>query len=75
MKDTTDLIIEHYGLRLTISDLSRILKASPGKIRTDISAGTFPIRTYKERPTRSAPRFADARDVSEYLDRQRMGAA
>jgi len=69
MKATLDLIVEHYGLRLTTAELARVLKTSPANIRKEISAETFPIPTYKDRPTRRAPRFADARDVAEYLDR------
>lgn len=75
MKDTLDLIVDHYGMRLTIAELALVLKTSPGKVRAEISAETFPIKTYKEKPAKSAPRYADARDVAEHLDRQRAKAA
>ena len=75
MRDTLDIILQQYGLRLTTSDLARILKTSPAKIRNDISANTFPIRTYKQKECKRALRYADARDVAEYLDQLRQKAA
>ena len=75
MKETIDIIVEHYGLRLTTADLARLLKTSPASIRTEISAERFPIPTYKDHPGRRAPRFADARDVAKFLDEQRAKAA
>ena len=71
MKDMLDIVIGLYGPRLTTSDLAHALKITPGEVRNQISAGTCPIETYKEKPGKRAPRYADARDVAEYLDRMR----
>ena len=71
MRDTLDIVIQHYGMRLTTADLARLLNTTPEKIRNEISADTFPIPTYKEKPGKQAQRYADARDVAEYLDKMR----
>ena len=71
MKETIDLIVEHYGLRLTTADLARVLRTTPSNIRKDIFLQRFPIPTYKDHPGRRSPRFADARDVAAYLDSKR----
>jgi len=75
MKEMIDIIVDKYGPRLNTSDLALALRKSPEYIRNWISAGTFPIKTYKESETQSAPRYADARDVAEYLDHLRDRAA
>ena len=64
-------LIEQYGFRLRLADLSKILKTSCGEIRNRISTGTFDISTAKTREGKSAPRYADVRDVAEYLDSTR----
>lgn len=71
MKTMLDYIIERYGPRLTTADLALVMKKTPDAIRTEIAAGKFPIQTYKDTNGERAPRYADARDVAEYLDRKR----
>src|SRR3990167_8048459 len=68
-------LIDRYGFRLTTADLAKVLKTTPAEVRNQISAGTFPVRTAKTREGRSAPRYADVRDVAEYLDATRPTAA
>ena len=74
-KSTLDYVIDRYGLRLTTADLADVFKTTPDAIRTQISAERFPIATYKDHDGERAPRYADARDVAEYLDRKRPRAA
>lgn len=71
MKTMLDYIIELYGPRLTTADLARVMKKTADTVRTEINVGKFPIPTYKEYDGERAPRYADARDVAEYLDRKR----
>ena len=71
MKTMLDYIIELYGPRLTTADLALVMKKTADAIRTEIAAGRFPIKTYKDHDGERAPRYADARDVAEYLDRKR----
>lgn len=75
MKSMLEILVELYGPRLGTADLARALKKTPEHIRNEISAGVFPIRTYKDGDAQSAPRYADVRDVAEYLDRKRDKAA
>lgn len=62
---TQMLIVEKYGLRLDIEHLAQVLSLTPASIRNQLSVGTFPIPTYKE----SGKRWADYRDVADYVDR------
>lgn len=75
MKTTLDYIVERYGLRLTTAELADVMKTTADTVRTQIAAGTFPIPTYKDTDGVRAPRFADAHDVAEYLDRKRPKVA
>ena len=68
-------ILDKYGPRLNTSQLADLLGTSPAEIRNWISSNKFPIKTYKDRDNQRAPRFADARDVAEYLDSARQKAA
>lgn len=63
-------LIEKYGLRLTLDDLAQELDMAAGTIRNQISEDRFPIDTYLDQ----GRRFADYRDVAEYLDRLREQA-
>ncbi len=63
------VLIERYGLRLNLKELAEVLDMSTGTIYNQIGAGTFPIPTYRD-----GKRFADARDVAEYLDQCREKA-
>lgn len=66
------LLAEKYGLRLNTDQLREVLGwRSVGSVRNAISAGTFPIRTYLA----EGQRWADFRDVAEYLDSCRPKAA
>lgn len=67
-KNILDRLIDHYGFRLDTSELAQVMKITPAEVRNQISAGTFPIPTAKTREDKSAPRYADVRDVAEYLD-------
>lgn len=69
------LLIDRYGFRLTIGNLAEVLKITPAEVRNRISADTLGINTVKEREGRSGPRYADVRDVAEYLDTMRQKAA
>lgn len=61
---TRAYILEKYGPRMTLAQLSQLLLMSEGTIRNQISAETFPIPTYKE----GAARYASYDAVADYLD-------
>ena len=63
-------LIERYGLRLNIEHLAEVLGMSAGAVRNQISEDRFPIPTYVDQ----GKRFADHRDVAEYLDQVRERA-
>jgi hypothetical protein len=63
-------LIERYGLRLTVEDLAEVLDITPGAVRNQVSARTFPIPTYVE----GNRRFADYRDVAAHFDAARAKA-
>ena len=71
MTSYLQFILDKYGPRLNTSDLAILFKTSPAEIRNRIHGNKFPIPTFKESNSRTAPRYADARDVAEYLDLQR----
>lgn len=64
------LVVERYGLRLSLKQLEEIVGLKEGTIRNQIAARTFKIVTYKD----GAGRWADARDVAAYLDKCREDA-
>lgn len=67
----TALLIEKHGrLRLTMRELADELGWSYSTLRNKLAAGQCPVRTYLDGGTR----FADVRDVVEYLDRCRAAA-
>lgn len=66
---TQMIVAEKYGLRLSTTQLAELLGMAPGSVRNQISAGTFPIRTYIDNG-----RWADYRDVAEHLDKCRAMA-
>lgn len=68
---TQAYLLDQYGPRLTIEQLSQVLGLKPGTIYNQVSAQTFPIRTYAE----GGKRFADYRDVADYIDECRGRAA
>lgn len=67
---TTVYLIERYGPRLNVEQLGEALGLARGTIHQRIAAGTLELPTYID----GKLRFADARDVAEYLDRLRDAA-
>lgn len=61
---TQAMIVDRYGLRLSMDQLAEILAISPGSLYNMISSGELPIRTYKE----GHRRFVSYEAVAEYLD-------
>lgn len=61
---TQAYLLEKFGPRLTIEQLSQVLGLAKGSIYNQISAQTFPIPTYVD----ASKRWADYRDVAFYLD-------
>ena len=70
---TEAFLLERYkSPRLTMIQLAEVLRyKSRSTIYNKINDGTFPIPTYKGE---NGGRYADARDVAEYLDRCREEA-
>lgn len=64
-------LFERYGPRLTMEQLADLMGLEMQTLYNQISAGTCPVPTYRE----GKQRFADVRDVAEYLDRARAFAA
>lgn len=62
---TQAFVLDQYGARLSVHQLSRLLDMSEGTVRNQISAGGFPIETYTE----GGRRFASYQAVADYLDR------
>ena len=58
------VLVERYGPRLGVDQLSELLGLSKGSIYNQISAETFPISTYVD----GGKRWADFRDVAEHID-------
>ncbi len=67
---TQMVLIEKFGLRVDLERLAKILDTTPPNLRRKISEGTFGIPTYVD----GTKRWADVRDVAEYLDRCREEA-
>lgn len=63
------MLFEKYGPRLDLDDLADALSISKSTIYNQMSAGTFPVKTYLD-----GKRYADVRDVAEYLDERRKEA-
>jgi hypothetical protein len=61
---TQAFIVEKYGLRLNVDQLADILGVTKPALYNQFSAGTCPVKTYVE----NKKRWADYRDVAEYLD-------
>lgn len=60
-------LLDKYGPRLTMAELAEVLGVAHGTLRNRLSAGTLKCRTYYDGGTR----YADFRDVAEYLDQFR----
>lgn len=67
---TQIIVADKYGLRLGIEQLAECLGMSKGAIYNQVSAGTFPVPTYID----GGKRWADFRDVAQYLDQCRAAA-
>lgn len=65
------LMAQYQKIRVTPEELADILGIAVNTIYNQISAGSFPIPTYKE----GKSRYADIRDVGAYLDKCRQAAA
>lgn len=61
---TRAMIVDRFGMRLSMDQVAEILAISPSSVYNMISLGEFPIRTYKE----GARRFASYEAVADYLD-------
>jgi predicted site-specific integrase-resolvase len=68
---TQAYLLEKYGPRLTMEQLSDVLTIEPGTLYNQISAGACPVKTYRE----GKRRLADYRDVAAYLDQIRETAS
>lgn len=64
---TESIIIDKYGINLSIPELAELLKVTPAHIRNMISNETFNLPTY----TIGRKRLADFRDVARYIDNVR----
>lgn len=67
---TQMVLVEKYGLRVDLEGLAKILDTTAPNLRRKISEGTMEIPTYLD----GGRRWADVRDVAEYLDRRREEA-
>lgn len=67
---TQMIVVEKYGMRLDSKQLAAILNITPGALLNRISDGEMTIPTYKD----GGKRFADYRDVAEYIDNCRSRA-
>lgn len=63
-------LLEKYGPRLAMPDLAKVLGIAHGTLRNRVSAGTLKVPTYVDGGTR----YADYRDVAQYLDECRQSA-
>ena len=67
---TQAYLLEKYGPRLNTEQLASVLGITKPAVYNQLSAGTFPINTYKD----AGKTWADYRDVAIYLDRCRERA-
>lgn len=64
---TQAFVVERYGFRLSSEQLADLLGVSRPALLNQISAGTCPVKTYKD----GGKRWADYRDVAAHLDQCR----
>ena len=67
---TQMLVVEKYGIRLSVEQLAELFSISKGTMANLISAGECPVKTYKD----GGKRYADYRDVAAHLDECRKSA-
>lgn len=65
---TMMLVAERYGTRVSVPNLAKELGLAVGTVNNQISAGIFPVPTYKD----TGGRFADYRDLALYIDKCRQ---
>lgn len=65
------MLLEKYGARLNTEQLAEAIGISKAALYNQVSAGTFPVKTYVD----AGKRWADYRDVAEYFDQVRAQAA
>lgn len=63
-------LLEKYGPRLSIKQMSEVMSLTESAIHRRISDGTLGIPTYVD----SGKRWVDARDMAEYFDTMRAEA-
>ena len=66
----TMILMEQYGPRLSMEQLAQVLGLAVATLHARIARGELAIPTYVD----GKMRFADTRDVAEYLDRLRAEA-
>lgn len=67
---TQAMIVDKYGFRVGVEKLAEILCITKPSVYNQLSAGTFPIKTYIDQ----GRRYADFRDVAEHIDACRAAA-
>lgn len=67
---TAAIVAEQYGLRLTMDQLAQALGLARNTIYNQIAGGSFAVPTY----TDGGKRWADYRDVANYVDECRARA-
>lgn len=67
---TTLFLMEQYGPRLSMEQLAKVLGLAAATLHARIARGDLDIPTYVD----GKLRWADTRDVAEYLDRKRAEA-
>jgi len=63
-------LMDRHGLRLDLEAIAKVLDTTPANLRRRISAEDFEIPTYVD----GGKRWADVRDVANYLDQRREQA-
>lgn len=64
------LMLKYQRMRLTLEEVAAELGLAKNTLYNLIAAGEFPVPTYVD----GKRRYADVRDVGEYLDRKREEA-
>lgn len=64
-------LLEKYGVRLGMKQLAEVMQLGFSTVNNRLSDGTLGVRTYLD----GGRRFADVRDVAEYLEALREKAS
>ena len=62
---TQMFVLEHYGPRLSLEQLAKVLGVSKGSLYNHVTNPDFPVKTYLD----GGKRWADYRDVAAHIDR------